>query len=269
MWSGGCFRLTSRRIDGTLGRHLLAGPSASYFVTGSRTYEDFPRAVRTESIVRRTSSSLVLQFTTLTLIARIPFHKVDEKKASPEALIAGITELVLVSWSASVALGRESNGELVALATYMGGDFDEINGALRDFDEHWEWVPEHLRHKVRFETFRLEVELVVSALNKLPNFRGIVRRVVELHGSDIGKYRVGKTITEPAFISTTHKGIEPYPGNVEFEIVSKTGKRVSFLNESSGEDEVLFKPATKFNVLKEEKRNDDDGEHWIIKMEEQ
>ena len=191
------------------------------------------------------------------------------------------SELGGIIWSANLesanygkpkwptAASKLTDGELVALMIYMGGDFDEINGALRDFDEHWEWVPEFLRYKVRLEALRPEIQLSVSALNKLPNFRGTVRRVVELHGSDIGKYRVGSTIVEPAFISTTHSGTEPYPGNVIFEIVSKTGKRVSFLNESSGEDEVLFKPATKFKVLKKERRDEDGEKLWIIKLEEQ
>jgi hypothetical protein len=110
---------------------------------------------------------------------------------------------------------------------------------------------------------------VINALNKLPDFQGRVGRVVELHGNDIWKYRVGRTIVEPAFISTTHKGTEPYPGNVKFEILSKTGKRVSFLNESTGEDEILFKPSTKFKVLKKERRNDNGELLWIIKLEEQ
>jgi hypothetical protein len=168
-----------------------------------------------------------------------------------------------------ITASKLTDGELVALETYMGGDFDQINGALRGFDEYWEWVPESLRSKVRLEAFKPEIQLVINALNKLPDFRGRVSRVVELHGNDIWKYRVGKTIVEPAFISTTHKGTEPYPGNVKFEILSKTGKRVSFLNESTGEDEILFKPSTKFKVLKKERRNDNGELLWIIKLEEQ
>ncbi|MGZ6337801.1 MAG: ADP-ribosyltransferase domain-containing protein [Bdellovibrionota bacterium] len=158
---------------------------------------------------------------------------------------------------------RLTDGEAVALSEYMGGDFNVINGSLRGtLKEGWSWVPASTRQSLQIAAYQAHIELTKSALSKLPDFKGHVQRVTRRNTS---RYEVGKTFVEDGFLSTTDGGAAPYDGAVFFDILSKHGKNVSFLNPDNAEEEVLFPPGSRFKVISKEK--DSDG-NWHIRMNE-
>ncbi|MBF6349006.1 hypothetical protein IU448_08225 [Nocardia flavorosea] len=112
------------------------------------------------------------------------------------------------------------------------------------------------------------VRALNEALGKLPSHEGPVVRHMNLTPEQLARYEPGKPITENGFTSTSLKPDGANPAfadtqNVEFQIVSKTGKPVG---EYSGmDDEVLFASGTPFMV-----RNSFPGPDgkWIVQMTE-
>ena len=103
-------------------------------------------------------------------------------------------------------------------------------------------------------------KLLNEALNKLPNFFGLVYRKINLTRSQQSSYKKALKDSiyrkEPAFISASkNRNIANLlPGNTLFIISSKTGKDIGkiakFGEESSyNEFEFLFGPNKKFSVL--------------------
>lgn len=90
-------------------------------------------------------------------------------------------------------------------------------------------------------------EVLKSALDKLPNYRGFVSRMAKLPPEVRKNYEEGKTVTEMAFTSTSTRSAA---GDDIFTIYSLTGKPIMDLSQFPAENEVLFKPSTKFRVLK-------------------
>ena len=69
----------------------------------------------------------------------------------------------------------------------------------------------------------------------------------------LAQYQPGAVVTEDAFVSTS---VDPavarspaFAGNVEFRIVSKTGRDISSLSLISHEQEVLFPSGMQFYVI--------------------
>lgn len=159
-----------------------------------------------------------------------------------------------------------SDGERVALRSYMRSDFREINEALRgEAPGFSHWVPAGERRKVQVEAYRGYIDLMTSALSKLRDFRGEVTRVTALTRGQVARYTKGKVVTEHAFTSTSEHGNCPYDGNVVFDIQSKHGKRILKVNDSD-EREVLFAPGVRFKVL--DKKLDPEDELLHIKLRE-
>ncbi|WP_280420246.1 hypothetical protein [Nocardia carnea] len=96
-----------------------------------------------------------------------------------------------------------------------------------------------------------QVRALNEALAKLPSHEGPVVRHMNLSPEQLARYEPGKPITENGFTSTSLKPDGTNSAfadtqNVEFQIVSKTGKPVG---EYSGlDDEVLFGAGTPFMV---------------------
>jgi hypothetical protein len=59
----------------------------------------------------------------------------------------------------------------------------------------------------------------------------------------------GNIVTEEAFTSATRDRGISFPGQLRFEIISKTGKLVAEYSSKVGEEEVLFDQGTQFKVL--------------------
>ncbi len=128
--------------------------------------------------------------------------------------------------------------DLVAIKGYTSDDYKMLNTALRNND--------------KAELKRLEpyIEVAKSGLRQLPSFKGTVFRGTTLSPEQLAKYEPGKIVTEDAFTSTSIDKSAAFSGNTEFYIDSVKGKDISILSDYPNEKEILFKPYTKFEVLK-------------------
>ena len=129
--------------------------------------------------------------------------------------------------------------DLSALNNYTGLGHDDLNDALRTGTLN---ASQHAR-----------VEALNLALEKLPPHSGLVYRGTDLPPEVLSQYQPGSVVTEDAFVSTS---VDPavarspaFAGNVEFRIVSKTGREISSLSLISHEQEVLFPSGMQFYVL--------------------
>ncbi len=147
--------------------------------------------------------------------------------------------------------------EVVAVYAYSRQDYADMNMALRGE------APEMM------ESYRAQIAITASALDKLPDVRGAVFRRVE-GGAWTDAYQEGATITEDAFTSTsteydTQLG-KSGQGKVEFVIKSRTGKNITDLSgKGELENEVLFDRNTSFAIT--QRIIDDDGT-VVIYMDE-
>jgi hypothetical protein len=107
------------------------------------------------------------------------------------------------------------------------------------------------------ETWRSEMELVVSGLNKLPPFKGIAYRAqVTEPGGYFDIIQPGHMIIDLAFqsASPSMKGVEEFltsqtgPRHIYLMIHSKTAVNITGFALSKREGEVLFKPGARFRV---------------------
>lgn len=116
------------------------------------------------------------------------------------------------------------------------------------------------------QDYQDHIKFINEALNKLPNYEGIVFRGSKVEQKQLAKYKVGQIITEKGFTSTSSNMAvaQAFSGNVFYTIFSKTGKAIKDFSEFSGEDEVLFRSGTKFKVLAVENKN---GKTFIKMME--
>lgn len=102
-----------------------------------------------------------------------------------------------------------------------------------------------------------------------PVFRGHPDRVSEEWIRS--KYKVGEGVTEPTFFSTSTsesqalQRIGPDKGNVYYAVDSKRGASIDPLSSHKGENEILFKSQTTFEVTTVEYKNDYGG-YWLVEM---
>ncbi|MTE11561.1 toxin glutamine deamidase domain-containing protein [Nocardia aurantiaca] len=89
---------------------------------------------------------------------------------------------------------------------------------------------------------------LASGLDKLLVHDGTVWRGAHLTPEQIARYVPGAKITEPSFISSSRDLRRIFTSNVEFIIHSETGRDISAISARPGEQEVLFKPGTTFEV---------------------
>lgn len=129
--------------------------------------------------------------------------------------------------------------DLSAIAHYTGPGYQELNGALRSDAMD---ASQHAR-----------VEALKNALEKLPAYQGPVIRGTNLPPEVVAQYRPGEVITEDAFLSTTTNAAvaqsPTFAGNVEFRILSSSGRDISSFSVFPEEQEILFPPGTRFYIL--------------------
>lgn len=129
--------------------------------------------------------------------------------------------------------------DLGALADYTGPGYQDLNSALRS--------------RLMDASQQARVQALKNALAKLPPYQGPVIRGTNLPPEVLARYRPGEVITEDAFLSTSMDlGVARSPtfaGNVEFRILSKTGRDISSFSMFPGEREVLFSAGTKFFIV--------------------
>jgi hypothetical protein len=127
----------------------------------------------------------------------------------------------------------------LALADYTGSGYEDLNSALRsdalDASQH------------------ARVAALNNALEKLPAYDGPVVRGSNLPADVLARYQPGEVITEKAFLSTTTDPAvahsPAFAGNVEFRILSSTGRDISSVSLIPEEQEILFRAGTKFYVV--------------------
>ncbi|ACC43870.1 ADP-ribosyltransferse [Mycobacterium marinum M] len=129
--------------------------------------------------------------------------------------------------------------DLSALADYTGSGYLDLNNALRS--------------DILDASLNARVAALNSALQKLPTYDGTVVRGTDLPPEVVAQYLPGEVITEVAFLSTTTDPAvaqsPTFAGNVEFRIVSRTGRDVSSVSMFPDEREILFPAGTKFYVI--------------------
>lgn len=133
--------------------------------------------------------------------------------------------------------------------TYGDTGYRNLNSFLRDgtFD-----LLEELDEAEAGRRLKQNAKVLEESLDKHPKYVGVVRRdiyVPDFMMKDfLSEYEVGSEVEFKTFLSSTKDsmGISFFRRNVQYSIFSKTGRD---LNIDNGEEEVLFKPNTKFAVL--------------------
>lgn len=98
------------------------------------------------------------------------------------------------------------------------------------------------------EGTKLLNEVLDSALKKLPDYQGFVRRGADLPLEILKEHSVGSKVTYKSFTSTSTGAGFNSPHM--FLIYSKTGKPIMNFTGDSSEGEVLFKTNAQFKVLR-------------------
>jgi NAD:arginine ADP-ribosyltransferase len=127
--------------------------------------------------------------------------------------------------------------DLVAVRGYTGDEFySQMNKALRTGDT------------AGLQQYDSHIRATTSGLNQLEPTTGTFHRGMNIDPANmdgvLSKYEPGQQVTEPYFMSTG----KPFPGNVQFEVQSATGRDVSYLSHYPNESEVLFPPGSNFRV---------------------
>ena len=182
----------------------------------------------------------------------------------PEAFAAGYKDR---HWS----LGDMKQEEWEAVRAYtMGGqgtDYRRLNKSL------YNRAVKGTAKKGDDELYDSWRKIIDSGLDRMPDYVGEVRRGVVAYGNALQRavdfYKPGKTVTEPAYLSTSRTKRGAFDGTLNFVIKSKTGSNVEKLSNFEHEAEVLFKAGTRFKVLaKEEYFHSRLGRTVTIIMEE-
>jgi hypothetical protein len=144
--------------------------------------------------------------------------------------------------------------DLSALNNYTGLGHEDLNDALRTNTVD---ASQHAR-----------VEALNRALEKLPPHIGTVVRGTDLPVDVFERYQPDAVVTEYAFISASKEPAvaqsSAFAGNVEFRILSRSGRDISSFSLFPGEQEVLFPNGMQFYVV--DRKSDPDTGRTIIEM---
>jgi len=126
--------------------------------------------------------------------------------------------------------------EAAAISSYTSDDYKVINPELRKSNPS--------KAVIAYAT------MINAALEKLPEFVGVVKRGVKLPGSVLQTFYVGNVIEFKSFTSTTSfMELSSFEYGHRLIIHSKHGRDVEKLSNRNEESEVLFKAGTKFRVI--------------------
>ena len=149
-----------------------------------------------------------------------------------------------------------SNNEFLSIRCYTSGLYKEINTALRTNNG---------------EKWSLMLEAATSGMRKMAEqgyrFKGLVRRDASFSDSEIKKlFPKNGIYVDKTFTSSTKEIDGVFPGNTVIYIESSKGIDVSEISKFQSENEVLFKPETKFKIIKKEFNSSNNK--TIIRMKE-
>ena len=138
------------------------------------------------------------------------------------------------------ALAEIPTEYLMGIRGYTMSGYAMLNGALRN--------PQTSAKDL--QTYDAYIQNTTAGLDALPPYTGTVYRGTKLPQGVLDTYTKGATITERAFTSSTKsaKVLGEFRDKVTMTITSKTGRDVSGIAHDATEQEVLFKPGTKFKV---------------------
>jgi hypothetical protein len=182
--------------------------------------------------------------------ARYP-AKVGETSAAKQAVKSSLQDILgeteYAALKAAAETTKAAHPELAALTA------DEIIAIRAYSGESWSYLNAALRLKDAKELTRLEqfISLMKSGISKLPVFKGTVNRTIAMQVAEAAQeYKVGATVVEDAFTSTTFgKAVAQREGNVLLTIESSTGRDITAAAVHA-ESEVLFAPGAKFVVTR-------------------
>jgi hypothetical protein len=147
-----------------------------------------------------------------------------------------------------------SDQELLAVERYVSPDGALINTALQTGDE------------AALTDLGPELRNLISALNKLPNYRGPVIRGLDVKTSNLGdfllRYEPGATIREPGFTTTSTQ--HPFRGNVRVYVNATHGKDISPL--VPAQNQVVFPAGEAFKVTG--RKFDQISKMWTIYLDD-
>lgn len=144
------------------------------------------------------------------------------------------------------ALAKVNTDDLVGLREYTANGYVKMNEGLRG-------------SRTALKEMAPIVKTAASGLKAMPEVKGTVYRGSNMTPERLAGYKVGETISERGFTSTTQNKAmvlgqtaeQSFNKNTMFVIKSKGGgKDVSMLSQYPEEKEVLFAPGTEFKVLK-------------------
>jgi len=152
-----------------------------------------------------------------------------------------------------------SRDERVAVLSYTYSTYDTVNSILRERQD----ARQSSKTADDVEAIAPYVEVLNAALDKLPPYKGTVLRTTSSMPSKIlAEHQVGSTVTYPAYTSTSME--RRLGAKYNFTIRSETGADLGGYASNTNEQEVLFKPGTRFRITKREKKNG----NTYIEMEE-
>jgi hypothetical protein len=130
--------------------------------------------------------------------------------------------------------------ELASIREYTSSGYGTINTFLRS----------HAKEPDQSKELGTVIELLNHSLGKLPNHVGTVRRGGTLPAELLAQHQIGAVVSYPAYTSAaTNAG---FHADHTFVIQSYTGKYVEKFSVNEGEEEVLFRPDSKFKILHRE-----------------
>ncbi|MBN3949367.1 MAG: hypothetical protein HWQ38_24055 [Nostoc sp. NMS7] len=148
--------------------------------------------------------------------------------------------------------------ELAGVESYSSAFYGQMNDSLRNGSDA-------LKPNIR-KIVESHIKMTNAALENMPKYEGSVYRGAMLPNEVLSQYKVGNTVKEKAFVSTTtnkevasdfastDSTVEGYTP-VLYEIKSKKGVSIKDFSIIPKEDEVLFKSGSSFKVSKIEKKN--------------
>lgn len=128
-----------------------------------------------------------------------------------------------------------TQNEITALMMYSMSAYRKLNVALRDQDS------------AMLEQFRIYIKTLNSALDKIRNYEGFVKRGAGTNRARFDDHQVGAVVTYPSYTSTSIG--HGFGGVARYVIYSKTCKYIAPFSVASAEEEVLCKPGTKFKIV--------------------
>lgn len=126
-----------------------------------------------------------------------------------------------------------------------------LHGYTRSSPEEYKYLNQALRGELDATTtakWQCYKRLLIRALNKLPNFVGLVFRGIKVDQDEIDRYQVGEIIEWPAFSSFTKLENRSFSGKLKFIMFVKRGKSIKLISDTPWLDEVLLAPSTKIMV---------------------